>query len=62
MSKKFLIEVETTEVRDENGILVAIFRKPFGLQTDENGQYIISKETGEKVYFEYYPNPISKDE
>lgn len=53
MDKKFLIEVKTMEVRDENGHLIALFRKPSGLMEDDKGKYIISKETGEKIYFEY---------
>lgn len=53
MNSSFLIEVETTEVKDLNGNIVAIFKKPSGLLEDRFGKYIINTETGEKVYFEY---------
>lgn len=56
MTKNFLIEVETTSVTDEKGNLLAVWKKPSGLKEDEFGKYIISKETGEKVYFEYWGN------
>lgn len=59
---KLLIEVETIEVRDDDGTFIGIFRELIGLQSDENGKYIVSKETGEKIYFEYHYIPKKKDE
>lgn len=56
MTKTFLIEVETTEVRDDKGNLLAVWKKPVGLKEDEFGKYIIDERHGEKVYFEYYGN------
>ena len=66
MTKTFLIEVDVREIRDGIGNLVAVWSNPSSLMEDDFGKYIVSKETGEKVYFEFMsdeklPTPSEPD-
>jgi len=56
MTKTFLIEIETTEVRDDKGNLLVVWKNPIGLKEDNFGKYTIDERHGQKVYFEYWGN------